>query len=385
MPQPALTPRTSDLPPLDGAAPDFRLTAPPARILVTLLLPIGDTLFATPAIHALRAAYPRAHITALVYPSNAGILVNNADVDDLWRYPTRGHPILGRALHLAFDLRRAGFDLSAEFSNYNAWLARWARVPVRTHQHLPVLWWIDAQAGKPLRRKHAVEVYGAVVRRLGLPIPDWRLRMRPTEADAARAAALLARHGIQFGEPVIGIHPGGEGLWGRKRWSPAKFAAVADGLHEAAGGKIVVLGGREEAHIAADVARRAQAPVFNLAGQTSLGETAAMAAACSLFIGNDSSPLHIAAAVGTPVVGIYGPTSPYAYRPWLPGGQAGRDYAIVLGHRRCAGQFTLGGSKPLSAYLQAVLCDALETIQPPEVLAAARRLLAQHTPHPALV
>jgi ADP-heptose:LPS heptosyltransferase len=236
-----------------------------------------------------------------------------------------------------------------------------------------------------MRRKHAVEVYGAVVRRLGLPIPDWRLRMRPTEADYARAAALLARHGIRFGEPVIGIHPGGEGLWGQKQWAPARFAAVADGLAEMAHGKVVVLGGGDDARVAAEVARRAQGPVFNLAGQTSLGETAAMAAACSLFIGNDSSPLHIAAAMGTPVVGVYGPTSPVSYRPWLPGGRPGRDYAVVLGHRPCAGRFTMGGSKPLSAYLQAVLCDALATIPPEEVLATARRLLAQHAPHTALV
>jgi lipopolysaccharide heptosyltransferase II len=383
MAQPAITPRSGDRVTADHATPGRTPAA--ARILVVLLVPIGDTLFTTPAIHALRAAYPQAHITALVYPTNAGILVNNADVDRLWYFPTRSNLGPGTILRLAFDLRRTRFDLSVEFSNYNAWLARWAGVSLRTHQHLPALWWIDSQIGIPMRRKHAVEVYGAVVRRLGLPIPDWRLRMYPTEADQARAAALLARHGIRFGEPVIGIHPGGEGLWGRKQWAPAKFAALADGLHAAAGGKIVVLGGGEEARIAADVARRAQAPVFNLAGQTSLGETAAMAAACSLFIGNDSSPLHIAAAMGTPVVGIYGPTSPASYRPWMPGGVAGRDYAVVLGRHRCAGQFTLGGSKPLGAYLQAITCDALETIQPSEVLAAARRLLARRAPASARV
>ena len=166
-------------------------------------------------------------------------------------------------------------------------------------------------------------------------------------------------------------------MWGQKRWAPAYFAAVADGLHAFDGGKIVVLGGREEADIAAEVARRAEAPVFNLAGQTTLGETAAMAAACSLFIGNDSSPLHIAAAVGTPVVGIYGPTSPVSYRPWLPGGQAGRDYALVQGRGPCAGQFTLGGSKPIWVYWQATACRPLSTIHPAAVLRAATTLLTR--------
>jgi ADP-heptose:LPS heptosyltransferase len=351
-------------------------------VLIIALLPIGDTLFTTPALHALRVAYPRAHLTALVYPSNGGLLVNNADVDRIWHWPTRDAWGPGEVLRLARDLRRGRFDLSVEFSNYNGWLSAWAGVRARSHLDLPALWWIDPAAGRPWRHKHAVEIFATVVQRLGLPITDWRLRMRPTDADAARAAALLARHGIRWGEPVIGIHPGGEGLWGQKRWAPAHFAAVADGLYRAVGGKIVVLGGREEADIAAEVARRAQSPVFNLAGQTTLGETAAMAAACSLFIGNDSSPLHIAAAVGTPVVGIYGPTSPVSYRPWIPGGVAGRDYAVVPGRGPCAGRFTLGGSQPIWVYWQATACRSLSTIRPADVLGAATALLARRAAEP---
>ncbi len=354
-------------------------TSPPRpdRVLIIALLPIGDTLFTTPAIHALRAALPQAQITALVYPSNAGILVNNPDVDQIWHWPTRDAWGPGEVARLARDLRRGRFDLSVEFSNYNGWLSAWAGVRARTHLELPAFWWLDPAAGKPWRRKHAVEVYATVVQRLGVPISDWRLQMRPTEADGARASALLARHGIQWGEPVIGIHPGGEGLWGRKRWAPAHFAAVADGLNALHGGKVVVLGGREEADVAAEVDRRAHSPVLNLAGQTTLGETAAMAAACSLFIGNDSSPLHIAAAVGTPVVGIDGPTSPVSYRPWVPGGRPGHDDAVVLGRGPCAGRFTLGGSKPLAVYWQATTCRALETVHPDDVLRAARGLLTR--------
>ena len=357
---------------------------PPAeRILITALLPIGDTLFLTPSLHALRAVYPRAQLTALVYPSNAGILINNPDVDEIRHYPTRhGWPGIGTALGLARDLRRRRYDLTVEFSAYNAWIAAWAGVRRRSFLPLSAVWWADPFVGRPLRRYHAVQVYAQVVQQLGIPIRDWRLRMAPTPADTARAAALRARYGIQPGEQMIGIHVGGEGLWGRKRWAPANFAAVAEALTRRAGGKVVVLGGREEADLAADVARRAQSPVFNLAGQTTLGETAAMAAACALFIGNDSSPLHIAAAMGTPVVGIYGPTSPRSYHPWVPGAVPGRDYALVLGHAPCAGQFTLGGSKPLAAYLQAMLCRALETIRPVEVLDAALGLLAARAATP---
>jgi ADP-heptose:LPS heptosyltransferase len=81
-------------------------------VLIIALLPIGDTLFTTPAIHALRVAYPRAHLTALVYPSNGGILINNADVDRIWHWPTRDAWGPGEVLRLARDLRRGRFDLS---------------------------------------------------------------------------------------------------------------------------------------------------------------------------------------------------------------------------------------------------------------------------------
>src|SRR6476661_6475278 len=100
------------------AVPPPALIRPPRRILAILLLPIGDTLFCTPALHALRVAWPGAHITALVYSSNGGILVNNVDMDHLWHYPTRNNWGVYSLLRLALDLRRGRFDLSVEFSNY---------------------------------------------------------------------------------------------------------------------------------------------------------------------------------------------------------------------------------------------------------------------------
>src|SRR3954447_8947409 len=145
MPPPSSTPR----PPGQSLV----LTNPSQRILAILLLPIGDTLFCTPAIHALRVAFPHAHITALVYTSNGGILVNNVDIDHIWHYPTRNNWGVASVLRLGLDLRRGHFDLSVEFSNYNAWLARWAHTAHRTHRHLPPLWWVAPQVGRALRNK----------------------------------------------------------------------------------------------------------------------------------------------------------------------------------------------------------------------------------------
>jgi len=347
------------------------------RILVCALLPIGDTLFATPAIRAVRAAYPQAHITALTYPTNSGILAANPAVDRIWLAPTRDHPQGLRGVgRLLAAIRAERFDLGLELSNYNYGLGRWGGIGRSVTMRLPRLWWIRPGAGRAWRQQHAVEHYAAVAQRAGAPVRDWRLHIYVTPAEVAACDTLLRDHGIRPAEPLIGIHPGGEGLWGRKQWAAAGFAAVAETLHRTAGVKIVLLGGHEDARVAAEVAQRSRAPVLNLAGQTTLGATAAVARRCVLFIGNDSSPLHIAAAAGTRVLGIYGLTDPRSYRPWLPGGVAGRDYAVVCSSAPCAACFPLVGGITLLGWAHCATCDALSAVTAAQVCAAALPLLA---------
>jgi ADP-heptose:LPS heptosyltransferase len=348
----------------------------PRKILVVTLLPIGDTLFTTPALHALRLHHPQAHIVVLAYPMNRGILIANPDVDEIWLAPTReAERPAQHLLALMRKVRSAAFDLLVQFSYYDNGLRYWSGIPRGSHMRLPALWWLRPGAGRKWRQYHAVQHYATVVRRLGIPIRDWRLRMYATLDEIAACDQLLHDHGVRPDEPVIGLHPGGEGLGGKKQWSPAGFAEVADGLYRQFGVKILVLGGKEDARAAAEVAAASAAPVLNLAGQTTLGATAAIAARCALFIGNDSSPLHIALTAGTRVVGIYGITDPHSYHPWLPGGVEGRDYAIVRSAAPCAGCYPLLGGATLLEQAACTRCDALSAITPDQVLAAAVPLL----------
>ncbi|HUP28391.1 MAG TPA: glycosyltransferase family 9 protein, partial [Chloroflexia bacterium] len=179
------------------------------------------------------------------------------------------------------------------------------------------------------------------------------------------------------GEPLIGLHPGGEGLWGRKRWPVGNFVRVADGLDRLAGAHIMIMGGKDDIPLARQIEQRTKASVINAAGQTTLGETAALASMCSLFIGNDSSPLHIAAASGTPVIGIYGPTDPRSYHPWVPRHNGeGPRYEVVRSHLACACRFTLVGGITVVTWITCLICPSLRTITPRQVLAAAERLLS---------
>src|SRR5205085_7805352 len=137
--------------------------------------------------------------------------------------------------------------------------------------------------------------------------------------------------------------------------------------------RIMLMGGKEDAPLAAEIAAHSTARIINATGQTTLGETAALAARCALFIGNDSSPLHIAAASGVRVVGIYGITDPRSYHPWVPDGLDGLDgvdYAIVRSTLPCACKFSFVGGITLAAWLRILACPALKTITPEQVLEA---------------
>lgn len=348
------------------------------RILLLLLLPIGDTLFATPAIHALRKRYPDAQITALVYPTNVGILRSNTDINNFLFWPTRQTwPGLRATLSLFWQMRRARYDLAVEFCNYAWWVTWLSGIRRRTEMHLPHFWWALPGAGREWRKKHAVEHYNDAVRRLNIPIEDDSLRITPTPEEEARAQNWLEKYRVEPDELLIGLHPGGEGLWGRKQWGPERFAQVTSGLHKRLGDnvRVVLMGGKDDAPLAAQIAARTTAHVINATGQTTLGETAALMKKCALFLGNDSSPLHIAAATGVPVVGIYGPTDPTSYHPWIPGGVEGLDYAVVRSPLPCACRFPLVGGVTLAEWVMCLLCPALAAITPGRVLAACLDIL----------
>jgi ADP-heptose:LPS heptosyltransferase len=349
------------------------------RILLLILLPIGDTLFTTPAIHALRMRYPDAHITAFVYPTNAGILRSNPDIDEFIFWPTRQTwPGFRHLIALFWGVRKARFDLAVEFCNYIWWVAFLGGIRHRVDMNLPRFWWIVPGAGRKWRKSHAVEHYLGPVKRLGIPVEDESLRIYPTAEEEARAQDWLDKFKVGPEELIVGIHPGGEGLWGQKQWAPERFSRVASGLHDRLGGKvrILLMGGKDDAPLAAQIAGSTHAYVINATGQTTLGETAALARKSALFLGNDSSPLHIAATTGTKVVGIYGPTDPRSYHPWVPGGREGVDYAVVRSNLPCACGFPLSGGITIAEVFLCLLCPSLRTITPGQVLNACMKLLA---------
>jgi len=278
-------------------------------------------------------------------------------------------------LRLFRTIRRARFDLAVGFSSYISWVARVCAIRQRARIEMPRFWWIKPVAWREWRKYHAVEHYAGVVRMLGISVEEMDLRIEPSAEEERRAQSWLDRYEVAPGEMLVGIHPGGEGLWGRKQWGVANFATLATGLYDRLGARVILMGGKEDASLASEIASLTTAHVINATGQTTLGETAALMKKCAIFVGNDSSPLHIAAASCRPVVGIYGITDPRSYHPWVPGGKEGCDYAVVRSSLPCACRFSLVGGITLAACISCLFCPALSTIKPGHVLDACLQLL----------
>jgi len=301
---------------------------------------LGDAVMSTPALMRLRETYPNARITLLCHQK----------LQELWE----AHPAVDQVLVFSSEdslwaisrrLARHKFDAAILFPNsprsaMQVWLAR---VPVIVGMAAPWRNWmlthaIPARRGHvPMRKRTPKEIHY---------LQSGRIKPEPPPPPAAHhlyhylhivaavganpepLAPLVAvppaiQERIQnrlgpLSGPLIGICPGAE-YGPAKRWPKENFIKLALELYQRWNATIVLLGGHHDAHTTAIIAKSAGDKVRDWAGQTSLGELAAVLKACRVVVANDSGPMHLAAAVGTPVVALFGSTSPLLTAPGLPG------------------------------------------------------------------
>jgi len=303
-----------------------RLPVAPRRLVVLKSCCLGDVLEATPLIGVLRRAYPDARLVVGVGRWSRPALRNNPDLDGLLDLEDVGvgRPHAAAYARVARRLRAGRFDAAIVLD----------RTPLLTM--LPLLAGIPVRAGIdsagrgfPLNVRvpwTAVEQEAALFLRvgqaLGASIEGARLAFAPTPVEEASVARLWDAASLD-GERVAALAPGGGQNPGMtlhaKRWPPERYAALADRLHDEHGLHVVLAGSTNDAAVAGEVRRLARAPMADLAGKTDgFGALGALFARCVLFVGNDSGPMHLAAAVGTPVVAIFGPTDPAVYTPFSP-------------------------------------------------------------------
>jgi ADP-heptose:LPS heptosyltransferase len=294
------------------------------RILVVKLADIGDVLTATPALRALRRTFPAARLDLLTTPAAAGAAPASL-VDQVLTAPrslVRRPGDLAALLGLLVTLRRGRYDavlflhhltLGAGVAKYRL-LAAAARAPLRLGLDNGKGGWLTHSVpDEGFGAVHEVGYWLRVAALLGATSDDLALVAPYTEADVRAAASLL--HGLGSG-PVVAIHPGSGGYALARRWDPAKWAAVAGALAQRYGAQIVLVG--TPADGADAVQALMAAPALDLAGQTTLPQLAAVLARCDLFLGADSGVMHLAAAVGVPLVALFGPSNHLAWGPWTP-------------------------------------------------------------------
>ena len=297
------------------------LSHAPRRIAVLRALQLGDLLVAVPALRALRSQFRDAEITLIGLPWAASFAQRfSCYIDRFVEF--EGYPGIAevecepeRVQRFLTAQQSYGYDLvlqmhgSGRTSNPCA-LALGGQVTVGYYEDVPPQGLLLAEPYP--HEQHEIYRNLGIAALVGCAKRDTRLEFPLFEEDHAQAAVLL-RQLARADRPWIGIHAGARPP--ARRWSPAAFAAVADALASRFQAQILLTGGTAELSIVQEVTARMHAPVVNLAGQTSLGALAALISKLDLFISNDTGPAHIACAVDTPSIILFGPAD---YRRWSP-------------------------------------------------------------------
>ncbi|MDH3494573.1 MAG: lipopolysaccharide heptosyltransferase II [Acidobacteriota bacterium] len=283
---------------------------------------IGDAVMTIPALRKLRSIFPDAHITLHSRPWAKGIFRDCDFVDEL-SIPERGGLISESALW-----RRRRFDLAVLFTSSfrTALIAKLAGVPKRIGYATEGRRFLLNEACRMpawKNTRHEVYFYLNLVsetekRIIGRETPDTEnieteLAVGPERRRAARE--LLGRSGADLSMPLIGFGVGSQNSKA-KRWPPGNFAQLGDFLKKKYQGSIVLLGSENEQVAAAEVSAGSEEPPINLTGGTTLDDAVAVLAELDLFVSNDMGLAHVAAAVGTATMTIFGPTNPLTTRPW---------------------------------------------------------------------
>jgi len=304
-----------------------------SKILLVRLRQIGDVVFTTPAIHALRRRFPDAHLTYLVEPASAPVVAGNPHLNEVIVAPRRrGWRGLRDDLALARRLRRSRYDLAIDFhGGPRASLLTWlSGAPVRVGYDVVARGWMytrRVERPRELRRRHSVENQFDLLAALDIAPPDRSSCPVEMTADAAAARAVddrLARAGVAAGDAIVVLHVSAGNPF--RRWPIDSFVALVEALAKGdPRRRIVVTSGPSEQDAAARVIDEARARLQASAdragnivscGEFSLAELRALLDRAALYIGGDSGPLHIAATTRVPVVGLYGPTLPVRSAPW---------------------------------------------------------------------
>ena len=281
----------------------------PKRILVIRLDRIGDVVLSTPVIAALRQTYPDSFLAVMVRPACREVVEGHPDLNEVILYEKEGaHRGILDTMRFARTLRRFQFDTALVLhpSNRSHWIPFLAGIPVRIGYHRKCGWLLTQRL--PHRKqegsKHEAVYTLELLEVLGVTPPRPEPMVPIQQLAHQRVNEFLTQSKVKPNERLVAIHPSASCI--SKRWMPERFAQVADRLVTEQGVRICLIADEPDASYAKRVAQMMRQPALDLSGRLSVGELAALLHRCQLLVSNDSGPVHIAAAVRTPVVDIFG-------------------------------------------------------------------------------
>jgi heptosyltransferase-1 len=309
---------------------------PYKNILIVKLSAIGDVVHALPVAYALKQCFPAARITWVVEKPSYDLLTNNPCIDEIIVFDKPRLKKLAGFLDYAPAfvrlLRSRRFDLALDLQALfkSGAIAFLSGAPERyvygnTREFSDVL---SRRVCGPNKAGHVVERYLDVVRAVGCDVRQVVFPIHITAEEEAAATAASGKAGLALARPYVVLSPGAN--WPNKRWPPGSFAALADKLRN--DGLIPVLcGGPGDAALAADITAAAAAPPVDLTGKTTLKQLAHIIKNARALVGGDTGPMHLAAALATPVVALHGPTDTIRNGPY------GQGHKALVTAQECAG------------------------------------------------
>lgn len=285
------------------------------KILIVRMDRLGDLLLSTPAIRAVRKAMPQAHIAIMVRPYTYDIIKHNPDIDEIIVYDREGkHKGALGNVKFVFRLFMKRFDsaIILHSSNRSVMLPFFAGIKRRIGYDRRAKHFLThaIKSDKHLGKKHEIDYTLDVVREFGVDTAgaDRRPVMEIGADDAAKVDALLKRKGVKEGDRLVLINPGAS--CPSRIWRKDRYREVINHLLHSGGCRVVLIGGEDGVDLAGEVLNGIEMRVLNFTGLLTVAELGALMKRSSLLISNDTGPVHIASAVGTPVIAIFGRKDP---------------------------------------------------------------------------
>ena len=336
------------------------------NVLIIKLRYIGDVLLATLTARAIKSARPEVRVTMLVTRGTEDVLFGNPDIDEVLILDKDS---LAAQWQLISGLRRRRFDIVLDLTDGDraAFLSWISGAPIRIGFNDGHRWQgrfytqvVRFERGVQHRIDRDLEALKLVSIQAGSQDPQ--LWLTPEEEHSTDQ--LLDQLGIQRSLPIVILQPGAR-YW-FKAWPPERFAELADRLASQYGCQVLIGGTRQEGDLAQQIRQLAKSRPIVMAGCTTVRQFASIAKRSALFVGNDSGAMHIASAVGTPVVALFGPSNP---REWHPRGGPVEILYRDLDCGRCSNATCTRGEE-----------SCMKLILVHEVFAAAQRLLLAGKP-----